>query len=336
LVETQARGQVPAPAALVPPNVNAPASGSVRRPQVMRNPTIAWAGDPATVPRISVVTPCYNHARYLEATLVSVLGQGYPNLEYVVMDGGSVDESADVVARYADFLARWESRRDDGPYDAVQRGFAHTTGELMLWLNADDMLHRNALWTLAAIFRDLPQVEWVMGLPTGLDPLGRTYLVQSKLRWSRYRYLRGDIGTIQQESVAWRRGLWERAGGRFDLRHRLAGDLELWMRFFRHARLYTAQTLVGGFRRVAGQLSDRCRAEYQREANEIVAREPRSAADRAALARLWRFERSWLRVPLLRRSWRVRQAYDRLFEFPPFVVYDAAAGRFTLSEVPPA
>ncbi|MEW6250625.1 MAG: glycosyltransferase family 2 protein, partial [Planctomycetota bacterium] len=272
----------------------------------MANPTVRWIGDPALLPRIAVVTPAFNHRDYIEAALHSVLCQGYPNLEYVVMDGGSTDGSAEIIARHGDYLAHHESHPDGGPYDAVQGGFARTTGEIMLWLNADDMLHRNALWTLAQVFLDLPQVDWIMGLPTGLDPAGRTYFVRSKSRWSRLRYLRGDYGTIQQESVAWRRRLWERAGGRLDPRYHLAADMELWMRFFRHARLHTVAAPIGGFRRLAGQRSERGRAQYHRECAEIIAREPRSAADAAALSRLRRFERLWLRVPFVRRSWRVR------------------------------
>lgn len=328
---------IPASAGLLTPPSTAPSAcdpgpRAVTARAVFCNPTIRPPGDSATLPRISIVTPCRNHAAYVEATLVSILEQGYPNLEYVVMDGGSTDGSAEIIARYADYLAHWESRPDDGPYDAVQRGFVRTTGEIMLWLNADDMLHRNTLWTLAAIFSDLPQVEWIMGLPTGLDPAGRTYFAPSKLRWSRLRYVRGDYGTIQQESVAWRRRLWERAGGRLDPSYRLAADVELWMRFFRHAQLYTAQVLTGGFRRVPEQRSERYRAEYHREAAEIIAREPHSASDRAALARLRTFDRFWRRIPLLGGSWRMRTARERVFEFPPLIVFNADRGCFELAD----
>lgn len=304
-----------------------PRAGAARA--VLPNPTIQISGDPAALPRISVVTPCRNHAAYIEATLLSILEQGYPNLEYVVMDGGSTDGSAEIIARYADYVAHWESGPDDGPYHAVQRGLERTTGEIMLWLNADDMLHRNALWSLAAIFSNLPQVEWVMGLPTGLDPAGRTYFVPSKLRWSRLRYLRGDYGTIQQESVAWRRGLWVRAGGTLNTDYKLAADMELWMRFFRHAQLYTANVLIGGFRRLPNQRSERFRAEYHREAAEIVAREPHSAADRTALERLRTLDRL-ARLPVIGRSWRVRAARERAFGHPPMIVFNAERGMFEL------
>ena len=89
-------------------------------------------------PTISIVTPSYNQAQFIEDTIQSVLGQGYPNLEYVVIDGGSTDGSVDIIRRYAERLKYWTSERDGGQYDAINRGFAHTTGEIMAWLNSDD------------------------------------------------------------------------------------------------------------------------------------------------------------------------------------------------------
>jgi glycosyltransferase involved in cell wall biosynthesis len=313
-----------------------PAQAPARKLKVMPNPTIRWTGDPSTLPRISIVTACLNHAAYLEAALVSILSQGYPNLEYVVIDGGSTDGSREIIARYADYLAHWESQRDSGQYHALRRGFERTTGEIMTWLNADDMLHRNSLWSLADIFCQLPQVDWVLGLPMLYDDRGRAYVPECKRRWSRYRYLRGDYQFIQQESVAWRRSLWERAGGDLDTSYRLAADMELWMRFFRHARLYTALVLTGGFRKLPQQRSRLHLAEYLREAEQIVAGEPLSPADRAGLARFRVYDWYGRRLPLLRRSWRFRRAYERLYEYPPLVVYNDQRDQFELRAEDPA
>src|SRR5438132_13711050 len=98
------------------------------------------------VPRITVVTPSFNQAEFLERTLRSVLDQGYPNLEYVVIDGGSTDGSVDTIRRYADRLAYWVAQPDSGQYDAINKGFQRTSGEVMAWINSDD---KYAPWAFA-------------------------------------------------------------------------------------------------------------------------------------------------------------------------------------------
>ena len=91
-------------------------------------------------PRITLVTPSYQQAAFLEECLRSVLLQNYPNLEYIVIDGGSLDGSADIIARYADKLAYWQSQRDGGQGDAINQGFSRASGHILGWLNSDDLL----------------------------------------------------------------------------------------------------------------------------------------------------------------------------------------------------
>lgn len=107
-------------------------------------------------PRITLVTPSFNQAQFLAETIESVLAQGYPNLEYFVLDGGSTDGSLEILQSYSDRLTYWESVRDNGQADAIAKGFARSTGDLLNWLNSDDRLAPNALNIVAEMYRSDP------------------------------------------------------------------------------------------------------------------------------------------------------------------------------------
>jgi len=223
-------------------------------------------------PRITLVTPSYNYGRYLEACIDSVLSQNYPNLEYIIMDGGSTDNSVDIIRRYGKHISYWQSAPDGGNYRAIQEGFRRSSGEIMTWLNADDMFHPRAFETVSRIFTESPEVQWLMGRPNSFDETGRQKVILSFLPMnSRAKYL-ADEELIQQEGVFWRRGLWEKAGGYLQTDLKLAADLELWARFFRHAPLHSVNTLIAGFRDHPLQKS-KDKAGYTAEANLVLARE---------------------------------------------------------------
>lgn len=200
-------------------------------------------------PKISIVTACYNHAAFVGETIESILSQDYPNLEYIVIDDGSTDTSWNVIRRYQDrltFCERLEGYRES-PVVALNHGFEKTTGEIMLWLNSDDILLPKSLFVIAKIFQEHPEVEWLTGMATTINQRGE--IVNSKLRLKHiYDFLNDDWKMIQQESTCWRRPLWEKTGGKLEGEKKWAFDTELWTRFFQQAIHYHAATLLGAFR----------------------------------------------------------------------------------------
>jgi glycosyltransferase involved in cell wall biosynthesis len=277
-----------------------------------------------TLPKITVVTPSFNQARYLEDTIRSVLDQGYPNLEYIIIDGGSTDGSADLIRRYEKQLTYWVSEKDNGLYDAIQKGFARSTGEIMTWINADDMYHKQSLSTVAAIFEKFEQVKWLMGANTFFNEAGQCFLYDDlpyAQRWSRLRLELFDGQFIQQESVFWRRRLWEEAGSYIAQDYALAADFELWLRFSRYQQLYTTSFILGGFRfRSANQKSYEQRDQYMKQVSEVLGKEKRGA-----LSLLFYRSLIGLAKAVPKKKWR-NKLLANILNLPPKIIFDREQG----------
>ncbi|WP_372719109.1 glycosyltransferase family 2 protein [Novipirellula sp.] len=198
-------------------------------------------------PRLSIVTPSYNQSTFLEETIRSVVDQGYPNLEYVVIDGGSTDGSIEIIKKYESHLAYWESEPDEGHGHALNKGFARTSGEIMAWINSDDKYTPWSFQVVAEIFSKFPHIDWIVGFNSYWNSQGAmTYAWRHPKNI--YDYLIGNYRWVQQESVFWRRSLWEKAGSHINQDYRLAVDGELWTRFFLHEELYSLDCILSGYR----------------------------------------------------------------------------------------
>ncbi len=188
-----------------------------------------------------------NQSSFLEETIESVVSQNYPNLEYVVIDGGSTDGSLDIIKKYQNHLTYWVSEKDRGHAHALNKGFSKTSGEIMAWINSDDKYTPWAFDTVSKIFTKFPKVMWIVGFNAWWNSDGAMTHAE-RIKKNIYDFLIGNHLWIQQESVFWRRSLWEKAGGHIEENYQFMIDGELWTRFFLHAELYTVDCILSGYR----------------------------------------------------------------------------------------
>ncbi len=221
-------------------------------------------------PKITIVTPSFNQAKYLEECILSVISQGYPNLEYIIMDGGSTDGSVEIIKKYEKHLTYWQSKPDGGQYAAIQEGLNKGNGEIQGWINSDDRLYPQSLQTIASIFSNEQDVEWITGRPSMFNEHGEQLFRINLPIWSQERYFNKDYKFIQQECTFWKRALWKKAGSKMRSELKLAGDLELWMRFFRYAKLHSIDIFMGGFRKQPEQKTHNLLQQYMIEAEKIL------------------------------------------------------------------
>jgi glycosyltransferase involved in cell wall biosynthesis len=260
----------------------------------------------------SIVTPVFNGARFLDETILSVLGQAGPfRLRYHVQDGGSTDGTLAKLAVWKERLAgnfpvlcdgidfSYASGPDAGLYDAIRRGFATAgSGDVMTWLNADDRLEPGALRSVAHILEKFPDIDWLGGRSTIADETGLIVISWPIMPFPRKAIAAGIFDGrfapifIQQEGVFWRARLWEAAGG-LNGNFRLAGDFDLWRRFAQRTDLVVADAILGCWRRREGQLSAN-KAEYYAEIDHSLSAE--ETAVRAATAVEYRKARAMNRL----------------------------------------
>lgn len=284
-------------------------------------------------PGISIITPNFNAAETLQATLESVLRQNYPNLQYAVLDGGSQDGSRDIIEQYSDRLHYWHSQNDDGQYAAINEGFSQTSAEICGWLNSDDQHFPWTLHAVGAIFRDFPEVQWITGTPCELQrgilhtvPFGQNGYSRPLIRSGCYGS--GPLPTIQQESCFWRRSLWEKAGG-LDLNYPLAADFHLWTKFAEHADLVTGYFYLGSFHRNETNRSRLQREQYDADISACLKDMPE--AYRSLRTRIKSYQRS-AGVPVWRKVYRQLIGLSQLE--CPILTRNLDTGNFTLTSTP--
>jgi GT2 family glycosyltransferase len=223
---------------------------------------------PAQAPSISIVTPSFEQGRFLDRTIYSVVSQHYPRLEYVVQDGGSSDLTVQVLRRFDSLLTRWASEADAGQGEAINRGFDGTTGELMAWLNSDDLLLPGALAYVARFFVAHPEVDVVYGHRLIIDENDRQ--IGSWILPPHDDRVLTLADYVPQETLFWRRGTWEAVGGRVDTSFEYALDWDLLLRFRDvGATIVRVPRCLGAFRVHAAQKTTAAEGLGQNECSRL-------------------------------------------------------------------
>lgn len=281
------------------------------------------------LPTISIVTSCFNAGDLVEDTIRSVVQQRYPRLQYVFIDGASKDNTLEVARRYESDIAVLLSERDDGQYHGIQKGMSLATGEVMAWLNGDDIYCPWTLSVVGEIFARFPDVDWIVGTSSFMNGRGQCTRVSGNSGtamprdYIRKGWFRPELaGYLQQESMFWRRSLWEAVGG-LDLSLSLAADFDLWRRFAEHAELHAVNVPLALFRQRPGlQRSSAGQKSYEAEVARICEQLPRPPGLWTALSgrgEQWRHVcRSliWKRAPVVAYSAK-SQAWEKTFSWRP-------------------
>jgi GT2 family glycosyltransferase len=218
-------------------------------------------------PLVSIVTPSFNQARYLDATIQSVLSQDYLRIEYIVIDGASTDGSLEIIKKYESRLAYWVSEKDHGQADAINKGLAYAKGDILAWLNSDDYYLPNTISWVAKVFEENPDVVMVYGNMLAVDEHGQTINVLKYKQLSLEDLLCFQI--IGQPAVFFRREAYEKAGG-LDTTFHFLLDHHLWIRIAQQGKiLHIPQTWAAA--RYHAEAKNRAKAsEFGREAFHIL------------------------------------------------------------------
>lgn len=195
---------------------------------------------------VSIITPSYNQAAYLEATIQSVLQQDYPEIEYIIIDGGSTDGSVEIIKKYAHRLAYWVSEKDLGQTDAINKGFARAHGEVLAWINSDDTYQPGAIREAVEFLQTHPEAGMVYGNANFIDGKG-SVIGMFPSRQTSYARLRQGYVHVAQQAAFFRASIWKQVGP-LDASFYFAMDYDLWVRIAWVAPLAYIPRLWANFR----------------------------------------------------------------------------------------
>ena len=256
-------------------------------------------------PLVSIVTPSFNQARYIEATIQSVLSQDYPRIEYLIVDGGSTDGTVEIIKQYEGRLAWWVSEKDQGQTDAINKGFGRAQGQILAWLNSDDTYEPGTVSAAVKYLLDHPDVGMVYGDCNFINDDGRV-IGKFGSAQTDYRLLRRGYVHIPQQTMFFRAEWWKHVGP-LDPSFYFAMDYDLWTRLAAHTELkYVPQTWANFRLHTTGKTiaaDDRCWPEmirvHYRDGGSFFSVIVAKYYIRKIIAPLW----NWRRRRMLNNVW---------------------------------
>jgi glycosyltransferase involved in cell wall biosynthesis len=192
---------------------------------------------------VSIITPSFNQASYLEETILSVINQEYKNIEYIIIDGGSEDGSVDIIKKYEKHISYWISEKDKGQADAINKGFAKCTGDFVCWINSDDILYSCFAERMVSTFKKNPSVEFIYGdVEQGIDFKNRS--LRKGRRVTARQVIRDIDVPIPQQATMWKASILKKTGG-LDTRWNVLLDRDFFSRIVLNCKImYIPETLA--------------------------------------------------------------------------------------------
>ena len=270
---------------------------------------------------ITIITPNLNGDQFLEACILSIKNQQYPNLKHVVIDGGSTDNSINILEKTG---AAYEVVKGFNNYDAIDYGFKKYPSDIQAWLNSDDLYREGAITTVMNAFENFSEISWLTGTPSTSNDQGVIRIWDAHVfpSISKYTWTLSSNIFIQQESTFWRQELYDKVGG-ISKDYRYANDYDLWFQFFKTELLYSIPQVLASFRmHSTAQISVSNKENYLAEVSRIQSKSDIGFLRKRMLQFLMGIDYVLIRIPILRKAYNSTKFRQKFLGFSIRLSFD--------------